>query len=329
MNVISAAVTPGIGGFTNMGKCEDLRIGPHNRIGTLVQQSWLLMTSRRPSSPSRGGSAAALQTLKKPPAPMTVSGTKVGSTSPAGSRNGAITPPPTNLINVARKTGSSSPTSTPSTSDRPQRSGSYQKPKPSALAAMRAASSDGGSPQNSPNGGDAIRGKKAMRARASNGSEMLEGEPPATPGSNLVIEVGSANNGADDDVFVPEEEESGAEWSQYGTQGDALMAAKALRKGKKGINSPGLDSPASPVRLLARIRARKKPPQLLRPFIPPPGASISFSHACIAFSLSPAVCRNKHVIILLHGRMCSDPRGCGLAGCWCCAAAFCVFLRVL
>ena len=208
--MISAAVTPGIGGFTNMGKCEDLRIGPHNRIGTLVQQSWLLMTSRRPSSPSRGGSAAALQTLKKPPAPMTVSGTKVGSTSPAGSRNGAITPPPTNLINVARKTGSSSPTSTPSTSDRPQRSGSYQKPKPSALAAMRAASSDGGSPQNSPNGGDAIRGKKAMRARASNGSEMLEGEPPATPGSNLVIEVGSANNGADDDVFVPEEEESGA-----------------------------------------------------------------------------------------------------------------------
>ena len=216
------------------------------------------MTSRRPSSPSRGGSAAALQTLKKPPAPMTVSGTKVGSTSPAGSRNGAITPPPTNLINVARKTGSSSPTSTPSTSDRPQRSGSYQKPKPSALAAMRAASSDGGSPQNSPNGGDAIRGKKAMRARASNGSEMLEGEPPATPGSNLVIEVGSANNGADDDVFVPEEEESGAEWSQYGTQGDALMAAKALRKGKKGINSPGLDSPASPVRLLASNPRQKK-----------------------------------------------------------------------
>ena len=128
--------------------------------------------------------------------------------------------------------------------------------------------------------------RRCARARAT-GRRCWRESRQRPPGSNLVIEVGSANNGADDDVFVPEEEESGAEWSQYGTQGDALMAAKALRKGKKGINSPGLDSPASPVRLLASNPRQKKTSATLETIYSPSslGASISFSHACIAFSL--------------------------------------------
>ena len=51
---------------------------------------------------------------------------------------------------------------------------------------------------------------------------------------------------AEEDVFVPEEEEGSAEWREGQTQGDHLMMAKSKMRRQRGVGSPGLDSPSNP-----------------------------------------------------------------------------------
>ena len=99
-----------------------------------------------------------------------------------------------------------------------------------------------------------IKGKRAAaRGRAAGGGGGGDGEAPPNSAA-LSIEVGEAA-AAGDDEFVPEEEEEGP-----ATQGDHLMMAKAKMRRQRGIGSPGLDSPGSPVRaacpsLALRLRA--------------------------------------------------------------------------
>lgn len=203
-----------------------------------------------------------------------------GSRAPAA-RVPTAKGPEATLLTAARKTGSSSPTGSPSASDRLQLQGttaSYtQKPKPSALAASRAlrADRDALSPASSPTSSEGSGRRAASAAKGGKSKLAGDADAPLEHAEALSIDVGEAADG-DDEPFVPEEEEEGP-----ATQGDHLMMAKAKMRrqrspgglgspclgspGVGGMGSPGLDSPnTNPVRrspvALARCRVPPRAP---------------------------------------------------------------------
>ena len=255
------------------------------------------MSSRRAASPARASGAGTLSgngsatkvgaALKaRPPANVGKNGTAAASLS----------------LPAARKTGSSSPATTPSTSDRLQLRGtsaSYtQKPKPSALAARNAglrADPDALSPQNSPTSsasGEAGSRRTAGRSRlAPKGAAEAEGQAEQTEAPlSIDVGAGAAADGGDDEPFVPEEEEEGPS-----TQGDHLMMAKAKMRRQRGVGSPGIDSPGSPVR-----RAHAPAAACTRPTRAPQpqrsAHSLDPARALRVFSRGAAVCDDaRHV----------------------------------
>jgi hypothetical protein len=89
---------------------------------------------------------------------------------------------------------------------------------------------------------DASKGKQSALRREV--GEPAAAERPAAAGSQLTVAIGGAE--PEDDAFVPEEEEQGAEWREGVTQGDHLMMAKSKMRRQRSVGSPGLDSPSNP-----------------------------------------------------------------------------------
>ena len=99
-----------------------------------------------------------------------------------------------------------------------------QKPKPSTVASRRL-SGGGLSPLTAPGPGGA--------------------RSPGNIAASLVVRPASSTPPAEDEPFVPEEEEPSAEWRSGATQGDHLMMAKAKRQSSGG-GSPKVASLVMP-----------------------------------------------------------------------------------
>lgn len=239
-------------------RCEAFESDGYNVGYTLLSIKFLFAPLSHLSAEAATRGACALMS-RRAQTPPRVSDAKSKLSSPGGStgKSGGV-PKKINTpsLPAARnpRSGASSPsgTGTPSTSDRLRgTSASYtQKPKPSVLAAraagLRNSDPDTMSPQASPSGGDPSKnGKRQPGTKGGRGSSELAEAPPE---ANLSIDVNSedtqqeVSNGGDDEPFVPEEEEEGPS-----TQGDGLMEAKAKMRRQRSLNSPGLESPSSPV----------------------------------------------------------------------------------
>lgn len=191
---------------------------------------------------------------------------------PGGRSGGASSDKMTLSTSKASRSGSSTPAGSPAGSDRLKgATGFTQKPKPSALRALRAGADD--SPQPSPLGGEssnkaAKRPPVAGRARGSAGAEA---DAPAEASQGLTIDASQPP----EDEFVPDEEEQPfvPEEDVQGsvTQGDNLMFAKArMRRQVGGPGSPASLLPGSP------------PPGALPGQLPSsPGASILFNPSAV------------------------------------------------
>ena len=171
------------------------------------------------------------------------------------------------------RSGASTPAGSPAGSDRLKAAGasSYtQKPKPSALRALRA---EADSPQPSPSGGESNKAaKRPPVAGRGRGGAAGDAEAPAEASQGLAIDV---NQQPEEDEFVPDEEEAPfvPEEDVQGsvTQGDNLMFAKArMRRQLGGPGSPASLLPGSP------------PPSSLPGQLPSsPGASILFNPSAV------------------------------------------------
>ena len=242
-----------------------------------------LAPPRRASTPER---------LKKP----------ASSSRPAPLKKTATPPSLPAAKNNPRLGGASSPsgTGTPSSSDRLQARGSTytQKPKPSALAAARAQRSDPESLSPHSSSGDKGARRLPRGGRAGSGDGTEADSVPAEGGLSIDVNSESAQPEVDDDEpFVPEEEEEGPS-----TQGDHLMMAKAKMRRQTSMNSPGVDSPHSPVRAPPCT-----PPRLKSP--PPPELPAGIPTHLRTVEEDPLVAHARPRLVCLRAAVCGPLGG--------------------